>query len=167
MVNNFKITGSLIEAYLFCPRQAWLMSRQITGNQYNEFLAIGRLIAADSYKREKKEILIEGGKIDFIRNKDGTFTLIEVKKSEKFLEAAKAQLLYYLLELSKKGYSVKGEIHIPRSKKIFTVELDEGSISKLEKYLVDIHKLISRDKSPKKKFTSKCKKCSYLEFCWS
>ncbi len=30
------------------------MSRQITGDQYNDFLAIGRLISEESYKRDKK-----------------------------------------------------------------------------------------------------------------
>ena len=89
---KYKIFGSLIQAYMVCPKQAWLMSRQITGDQYNEFLAIGRLISEESYKRQKKEILVEGGKIDFIKHDDGSFMLVEVKKSEKFLDAAKMQL---------------------------------------------------------------------------
>jgi len=54
-----KITGSIIQAYNICKRQAWLMSRQITGDQYNEFLAIGRLISEESFKRDKKELRIE------------------------------------------------------------------------------------------------------------
>jgi len=115
MKNELQITSSIIEAYIFCKKQAWLMSRQISGDQYNDFLAIGRLISEESFKRDKKEILIDGGKIDFVRNDDGVLTLVEVKKSEKFLEAAKIQLLYYLFRLKNKGYIVKGEIQIGRA----------------------------------------------------
>jgi CRISPR-associated exonuclease Cas4 len=164
---KYKIFGSLIQAYMVCPKQAWLMSRQITGDQYNEFLAIGRLISEESYKRQKKEILVEGGKIDFIKHDDGSFMLVEVKKSEKFLDAAKMQLLYYLLQLKNKGYNVRGEIRVPRSKKIITVELDDDSRKALENVSKEIEELIEKEKSPHINFTSKCKNCSYLEFCWS
>lgn len=163
---EYKISGSLIQAYMVCPRQAWLMSRQITGDQYNEFLAIGRLISEESYKREKKEILIEGGKIDFVHNKDGSFILVEVKKSEKFLDAAKMQLLYYLIQLNKKGYKVKGEVRIPKSKKIISVELNNETRQKLGDLSKEIDKLIEQKNPPDVKFTPKCKNCSYFEFCW-
>ena len=161
------ITGSIIQAYIFCPRKSWLMLRQITGDQYNEFLAIGRLISEESYKKEKKEILIEGGKIDFMKDENGNFVLVEVKKSEKFLDAAKMQLLYYLLQLKNKGYNVRGEIRVPRSKKIITVELDDDNRKALENVSKKIEELIEKEKSPHINFTSKCKNCSYLEFCWS
>lgn len=165
-MNNFKITGSLIQAYVFCEKQAWLMSRQITGDQYNEFLAIGKLISEESYKRDKKEILIEGGKIDFVRNNDGTFTLVEVKKSNKFLEAAKMQLLYYMMQLSKKGYKVKGEIRIPVSKKVVSVELDDKNRQKLQSILEKIYQLVNQDNAPDVELSHKCKNCAYFEFCW-
>ncbi|GAB6887496.1 CRISPR-associated protein Cas4 [Desulfothermus okinawensis JCM 13304] len=167
MKNELEITSSIVEAYIFCKKQAWLMSRQITGDQYNDFLAIGRLISEESYKRDKKEILIDGGKIDFIRNDRGILTLVEVKKSEKFLEAAKMQLLYYLFRLKNKGYSVKGEIHIPKSKKVFLIELNEENELNLKKILKEIEELLNRERLPDVKFSSKCKNCSYFEFCWS
>ena len=169
MVNNifFKITGSLIQAYIYCPRKAWLMSRQIVGNQYNEFLAIGRLISGETYKREKKEIIISGGKIDVVRNDKGELLLIEVKKSSKFLETAKQQLLFYLFQLDKKGVKTKGEIRVPREKKIITVELDKSAKQKIEKLISNLEEILSLKKPPKEKWSRKCKNCSYLEFCWS
>ncbi|MDK2921569.1 MAG: CRISPR-associated exonuclease Cas4 [Desulfonauticus sp.] len=167
MKNELQITSSIIEAYIFCKKQAWLMSRQISGDQYNDFLAIGRLISEESFKRDKKEILIDGGKIDFVRNDDGVLTLVEVKKSEKFLEAAKIQLLYYLFRLKNKGYIVKGEIHIPKSKKVFPVEINEENEFNLKRILKEINELLNREKLPAIKFSSKCRNCSYFEFCWS
>ena len=161
------ITGSIVQAYIYCPRKAWLMSRQITGNQYNEFLAIGRLIAEESFKREKKEILIEGGKIDIISKGKDELVLIEVKKSSKHLKTSKMQLLFYLHKLTKKGYRVKGEIRIPEEKKVIPVDFSEKEKKEIEKLEKELREMLEKDKPPAQKWKSACKKCSYLEFCWS
>lgn len=54
-----KLSGSIIQAYLICKRQAWFVSRQIEGDQYNEFLEIGRMLSEVTYRREKKKLLLE------------------------------------------------------------------------------------------------------------
>ncbi len=162
-----KITGSLIQAYIICPRQAWLMSRQITGDQYNEFLAIGRLYSDETYKRDKKEIRIDGNVVDVVRGKDGELTLIEVKKSSKMLRASRMQLLHYLYSFSKKGHTVKGEIRIPKEKKVIPVEFNDAEKRELTMIYDKIEKLIERDSVPEKKRIGACRRCSYGEFCWS
>ena len=162
-----KIHGSLIQAYIICPRQSWLMSRQISGNQYNEFLSIGRLYSEETYKREKKEILIDGNKIDVIKERGGVLTLIETKKSSKMIEASKMQLLNYLYSFSKKGYSVKGEIRIPKEKKIIPVEFGDDEKGLIEELHKTIEELINREKAPEKIRIGSCRNCSYSEFCWS
>lgn len=161
------VTGSLIQAFIVCPRQAWLLSRQLTGNQYNDFLAIGRLISEESYKREKKEVQIEGGKIDFIRNEKGELILVEVKKSNKHLEASKMQLLFYLKNLSFQNQNIAGEIRIPREKKVIRVSWNAESRKKIEKIIKEVEHLIIQDKPPIVTYSSKCKTCSYNEICWS
>ncbi len=162
-----KISGSIIQAYLICPRQAWLMSRQISGDQYNEFLAIGRIYTDENYKREKKEIRLDGNKIDVIKGKNGLLTLIETKKSSKMIESAKMQLLNYLYSFSKKGHTVKGEIRIPKEKKIIPIEFGEEEKIIIEELHKKISDLINKEKSPEKKWIGTCKNCSYSEFCWS
>ena len=161
------ITGSLIEAYIFCPRQAWLMARQITGDQSNEFIEIGRFISEQTYRREKKEISFKGGKIDFIKNNNEDFVIVEVKKSEKFLKAAKMQVLFYLMKLKEKGYNVKGEIRIPKSKKVVNIALDEKEEKNLKNLLKSIEQLLLSENMPEEPLKTKCKNCSYFEFCWS
>ena len=160
-----KITGSTIQAYLICPRQAWLMSRQISGDQYNEFLAIGRIYTEENYKREKKEIRVDGNKIDVIKGENGLLTLIETKKSSKMIESAKMQLLNYLYSFSKKGHKVKGEIRIPKEKKIIPIEFGENEKVIIENLHKEISELINQEKSPEKKWIGTCKNCSYSEFC--
>jgi CRISPR-associated exonuclease Cas4 len=162
-----KITGSLIQSYLICPRQTWLMSRQITGDQYNEFLAIGRILSEETYKRDKKEIRVGSNVIDVVKAKDGVVTLIETKKSSRGLDASKFQILHYMYELRNKVKALKGEIRIPKEKKIITVELDKKSTTDLKKLYVDIEKNI-QEKYPEDVQKNKyCSKCSYAEFCWS
>ncbi len=162
-----KITGSLIEAYLFCPRQAWLMSRQLSGDQYNDFLSIGRLISEETYKKAKKEIIIEGGKIDIINKGKDKLVLFEVKKTSKHLRPATFQLLYYIYKLSEKGLNVSGELRIPKEKKIVSVELNEENKIELEKIINTLGEILKLEKPPNVKSQSYCRKCSYIEFCWS
>ncbi len=52
---EIRITGSMVQAYTVCPRQAWLTSRQICPDEDNVYLALGRLIDQQSYGREKKK----------------------------------------------------------------------------------------------------------------
>lgn len=79
----------MIQVYMICPRQAWLMSRQICGDQYNEFLAIGRLYAEETYKKEKKEVIFENNKIDVVKKERNFLAVIETKKVQKCLKLQK------------------------------------------------------------------------------
>lgn len=167
MIKDIKIYGSLLQAYVICPRQAWLLSRNIRGNQYNEFLEIGRLISETTYKRDKKEIFFGNNKLDVIRDSDNCITVIEVKKSSKMIEASKIQLLNYMYLLSKKGYRVKGEIRVPREKRVVPVELGDAEKELIENIKKDVISLVYKKDAPSPKWIGACKSCSYNEFCWS
>lgn len=161
------IGGSLVQDFIVCHRKAWLMSRQICGDQENDFLAIGRFNSEESYKRDKKEVVVDNNKIDRIREDNGELILIETKKSSKMLEASRAQLLNYLYSLSTFGHSVKGEIRIPKEKKIIPVPFGEEEKKEIEKIRGEIGRLIDLEKAPEAVRISACKNCSYSEFCWS
>ena len=164
---EIKISGSMVQAFCICHRQAWLMSRNITGDQYNEFIAIGCLISNETYKRDKKEIQVGTNKYDIIKEKNGKITLIEVKKSSRALEASKVQLLYYLYTMREKNIKILGEIRVPTEKKIIPIDLTEENIIKVEKIEFEIKNILKSNKSPEKKRIKYCNKCSYLEFCWA
>lgn len=154
---------------MMCPRQAWLMSRNISGNQYNDFLAIGRLFSEESFKRSKKEVYIDGNIIDVVRKEKNSIVLIETKKTSRFIESAKIQLLYYLYNVKKKNnrLKLKAEIHVPKEKKIVDVELTKKEKDRLKQIIEDTKNTINRvlpECPTNKKY---CKSCSYQEFCWS
>ncbi|ABR30219.1 CRISPR-associated protein Cas4 [Thermosipho melanesiensis] len=157
------ITGSLIQAYIVCRRQAWLLSRQLVGDQDNDFIVIGRLISKESYKNSKKEIVIDGGKIDIVKKERGFLKLVEVKKSSKMIKSAKFQLLFYMWKLN----VYYGEIRIPKEKKVIEVEMTDDNEKQLLTIVNELEETINNPKMPKPERKSYCSTCSFEYFCWS
>jgi CRISPR-associated exonuclease Cas4 len=152
---------------MICARQAWLMTRNISGDQENEFIETGRFISEKTYKRNKKEINIGNNKIDFIKNENNTLIISETKKSSKKIEATEAQLLFYLYSYKKELKEAVGEIRIPKEKKVISVELTKEKEQYIENLIKEIENIINMEKPPEKKRIRACASCSYLEFCWS
>lgn len=162
-----KITGTLIWYYNICKREVWLMAHEINPFEDDPFLEIGRILGEESYSREKKEIDAGNIKIDMIRKQDGTVVVAEIKKSSKFENAAKMQLLYYLYKLKEEGVNLKGELLIPTEKKRIPVELTEKYEEKLEEDFKEIQKILSMEKPPPLIKIHFCRPCAYKEFCWA
>lgn len=162
-----KISGSVVQSFIVCPRQTWLMSRNICGDQSNDFLEIGRIISENSYVRNKKEIIIDNNKIDFLVVDSNTLVIVETKKSSKKFSATEAQLYFYLYSNRNKFENVKGEIRIPKEKKVIELFLTEEKIKFVQDLIMDIEKTIKKENAPAKQYINACKSCSYLEFCWS
>ncbi len=164
-----KIQPSLYNAYHICRREAWLMYHQVTGDQMNEFMYIGRLLSEDTFQRKKHEIMLADlpAKVDMIETRNGELMIAEIKKSSKRYENGKLQLKYYLYLLHQKGYKIKGEIKIPKEKKREIIELDEEDIAFVEKSLIEIEKLVQEELPPEPKRIKDCAKCAHYEFCFS
>jgi len=165
-----KIAPSIYNAYNICPRQAWLMSRQMSANQNDSFLEIGRLIDETTFKREKKKIYLAefAAEIDFITLKNGSLFVAEIKKSSRTMASGIKQLKYYLYLLNKKGIKCKGVIKIPKEKISMTIEL-QGNDETLIRDEIDEIKtfLSSKEVAPIPQKIPFCRKCAYFEFCWS
>ena len=64
-----KISGMMIYYYFVCKRKLWYYINQLNMEQNSELVAIGKILDENSYKREKKGILIdETINVDFIKN---------------------------------------------------------------------------------------------------
>lgn len=169
METNYQyISGTFVNYYFNCKRQLWLFSKHIKMETTSDIVAIGKLIHENSYKREKKEIIIDNIKIDFIKkSRDGKIVIHEVKKANSSPESHKYQLLYYLYLLKKKGINAVGELNYPKQKRKQNFELDLKEEEKIENVLNDINKIIQLEKPPEALLIKNCKACSYNEFCWS
>jgi len=169
-MNSFKnISPSIFNAFNICPRQAWLMSRNLTADQKNSYIEIGRLIDENSFSKEKKHIYIADlhAVVDMVQKKDGKYFIAEIKKSSRTLKSGILQLKYYLYLLNKKKFFVKGMIKIPSEKKSIIIELKDQDIDFIEEKLEELKVLLNKDKCPKAISLKICPKCGHFEFCWS
>jgi len=145
------------------------MTRQMTADQDNSYIDIGRLIDDTSFEKEKKKIYLAdiGAMIDMVTKKDGTYFIAEIKKSSRTLKSGIFQLKYYLFLLKKKSITVKGVIKIPKEKKSIEVELTHEDSETIECKLKELKNVIKKETPPQAKWLGVCPKCGHLEFCWS
>jgi CRISPR-associated exonuclease Cas4 len=98
------INGTIVNYYFHCKRQCWLFYNRINLEDNSEDVRIGRVL--HELKTEKQPDTIDNIKIDNITSE----YIIEIKKSDADLVAAKEQLKFYLYSLRKKGIHRKGKI---------------------------------------------------------
>lgn len=158
---------TLIWYYYICPREVWLMSRQLEPAQENPFIEIGRLISEESYKRDRKEIHLENMVIDILKTAGEEIIIGEVKKSSRYKKAARMQLAYYLLRLKRLGIEAKGQLLFPKERKKLTIELTPELEVELKEAQNRIKEIIALDIPPLPHKIKFCKRCGYQEFCWA
>lgn len=160
------VTGTHISYLFICPTKLWYFSHQINMEQNSDIVRQGKFIHENTYKRDKKEIKIDGIAIDFIR-KGETIELHEVKKSKKLEQAHLMQTAYYLKVLKEKGIKATAIIDYPLQRERKEAELTEELETKLEEAKIEILRIISLPSPPTPKRLPYCKKCSYYELCWT
>jgi CRISPR-associated exonuclease Cas4 len=164
MKSTNEITGVMFEYYFICKRKLWLFSNQIKMEDNNENVHVGKLIHDNTYKRNKKNILIDNTiNIDYIKDKKEVH---EVKKTKSIEEASIWQLKYYIYYLEKKGLcGLTGIIDYPLLKERKKIIISKEDIDKIDLILSNIVKIID-GKIPEVFRTKKCSKCSYYELCY-
>lgn len=161
-----KVNGTLINYYFHCKRQCYLHGNRLNLEDNSENVSIGKALHEERRNNKNTEIEIDNIKIDKLTKE----YLIEVKKSDADVDAAKWQLLFYLKVLKDKGIIRKGKLEFieknKTKKKTLIIELNEEDEVKLSEYLKDIENLLNRDEIPKVLNKPKCKKCAYYEYCY-
>lgn len=161
------MNGTLIWYYYVCKREVWLMAHSISPDEDDENIDLGRFIHENSYGRKTKEVSIGNIKVDIVEEKDGYVMIGEMKKSSRYIESARNQLAYYLLQLERNGITAKGTLMFPKEKKREEIELTKELVKKLEEAEKDIIKICYGPFPPKPIKINFCNKCAYREFCWS
>lgn len=164
---DFQVNGTLVWYYYICKREVWLMAHQLTPDQDDENVKIGKIIGENTYSRDKKEIDLGNAKIDLIRTEDGQLVVGEVKKSSRFIESASKQLLFYLLQLKEMGIEAKGELMIPEERYTCEVELNEKSEAEIRATIKHIEQIVQETRPPGAVKNKYCRSCAYNEFCWA
>jgi len=165
--HDISVSGTLIWYYYICEREVWLISHQLTPDQDDTNVAIGRFIDQTSYSREKKQLTVGSNKMDIFSVVDGKLVIGEVKKSSRYRRSARMQLAFYLKELAARGVQAIGELRFPAEKERETVVLNEDLLKELDKVEREILRIVYLDQPPSPAKNRYCKKCAYAEFCWS
>lgn len=163
------ITGTHFNYYLICQRKLWLFANGINMESTSDLVFEGKLLHEISYPRRNEkyqEIEIDGIKID---NYDPKNKVVhEIKKSDKHEEAHEWQVKYYLYVLEQNGITgTTGLLEYPRLHKTDEVLLSIPDREAIVEMLEKIEKIIHGENCPSKIPKSKCKNCSYFDFCWS
>lgn len=171
MTTSIQFTGTQVNYYAVCKRKLWLFSHDIQMERENENVQIGKLVGQESYKREQKEIALDGRVVldwmEMKENPDGTRTVHEVKKSRAVSAAHRLQMLHYLSILESKGIAARGQIDYPLLKRSEPIELTPQSEAELQGALQDIERIVTSEAVPPR-LTNKhfCEQCAYFELCW-
>lgn len=155
----------MVYYYFVCHRKLWYFANEIRLEKYDENVILGKLIDEGSYRREKKQILIDKTiNVDFIKDWK---VLHEVKKSKSIEKASIWQVKYYLYFLKIRGIQIeKGILDYPKLKQRKEVFLSKEDEEELVKILTDITCILSQKKSPPTINEKICKACAYYEFCY-
>jgi len=162
-----EVNGTLIWYYNICKREVWLMSRNIVPDQGDENIDFGRFLHEQTYKRNKKEILFGNVKFDVILSTKEKLVIGETKKTSKYSEASKWQLLYYLNVLKDAGIDAEGVLLYPEEKKRTEVVLNEYTLQELDKMKNNIIDIVQMETPPRVEKCKLCYNCGYKEYCYS
>ncbi|WP_255334899.1 CRISPR-associated protein Cas4 [Methanosarcina sp. KYL-1] len=163
-LDSVRITGVKVNYYHICTTKLWLFSHNINLERENESVAIGKVLHEDSYRKNQKNVTIDGISIDFVKA-GKKVEIHEVKKSKKMDDADRAQLLFYLYYLKKKGFDAVGVLNYPLLNKTEKFELSLEDETGIERDIENIKKLVVGPMPfPMRKKI--CPKCAYQEFCF-
>ncbi|AQR76249.1 CRISPR-associated protein Cas4 [Paenibacillus larvae] len=162
-----KITGTVVNYYVHCRRQCWLVAHGMNFEDDSEDVRIGRVQhEIRSEGKKNTEIAIEGIKVDKLTDQ----YVVEVKKSDADVEATKWQTLYYLYVLRQKGMERQGRLEfIERNKqasKKMALELDIETEQELLVLLEKIEQYLQQEQPDPPVLEKKCKRCAYYAYCF-
>lgn len=165
--NQPPLNGTLIWYYTICFRQVWLISRQLTPDENDDNIVLGRFLHENAYNRDRHEVLIGNIKIDLVHGARGEVIVGEIKKSSHARESARLQLLYYLYVLKEYGVDLKGVLLFPLEKQREEIVLDAAGIEVVEKAIAGVRDVVGQPSPPPPVRTKWCRPCAYAEYCWA
>lgn len=164
-----QITGTHFNYYILCHCKLWLFANGINMEHTSDLVSQGKLLHEKSYPQRSdrfKEIALDGIKIDYFDTKENV--IHEIKKSDKKEEAHTWQLKYYIYVLEKNGVeNVSGLLEYPKLRKTEEVYLNETDRITIKEILQNIQNIIIKNNAPERLAISKCRNCSYFDFCYA
>lgn len=159
-----RITGVKVNYYHVCETKLWLFSHNITLEKENDNVAMGKMLHENRYKKSFKNVTIDGISIDFVKT-GKKLEIHEIKKSKKIDAADRAQLLFYLYFLKKRGMDAIGILNYPLLNKTEKIELSSEDEANTEEDIESIKNIVLGS-MPLPEHKKICSKCAYEDFCF-
>lgn len=161
-----KMTGIMIYYYFVCKRKLWFFVHEITMEEENEEVQIGKAIDELTYVSERKHISIQNEiNIDLVRKRG---VIHEIKKSRKIEKASIWQVKYYLYYLKQRGVQIsEAMIDYPLLKQTVEVALTEKDENDLRQVISEAMELKKTGEIPAARRMGKCNKCAFCDLCFS
>ncbi|PKM50353.1 MAG: CRISPR-associated protein Cas4 [Firmicutes bacterium HGW-Firmicutes-7] len=166
-MSEFNVSGTYIWYYCICKREVWLLAHGIEADQQDENMQMGSVIHETAYGRESKEIEFKHSKFDVMSKENGKLIVGEIKKSSRYIDSSRMQLLFYLKELEDNDIVAEGVLLFPEEKKRESIVLDSENRKRLEAIIEGIKGIVAEEYPPAPLQNKYCKKCAYGEFCWA
>ncbi|MDT0446838.1 CRISPR-associated protein Cas4 [Streptomyces johnsoniae] len=146
-----------------CPRQLWLYSRGYRPERGNELVALGETVDETTFTR-RRDVDLGEAKIDWVT----TGAIVhETKSSRAPSPAHAAQVRHYCLLLERRGITVRGGIvHYPLIRRTTDVPWDATARAQAETDEARARAVIATDTTPERLPRSRCRSCSYTDYCW-
>lgn len=159
-----EITGTLVNYYATCKKEAWLYARGIHARQDDENMLMGKALA--EIKENLHDFPYSNLKFDKISKLKGHYEITEYKKSLKNENGAKMQLLFYI-------YTIKNALKLKKvygkvisGKKIINVEDSDENFAFMEAFLDEMSEVLAQNSPPKAVKTKICQSCAYNDYCF-
>jgi len=163
--DNELINGTLIHYYTTCKREAWLYSRRIHADQWDENILMGKALA-EIKEENLHKFPFSNLHFDKIGKQRGHYLVTEYKKSMSNPEGAKMQLLFYIYQLktSLKLKEINGKVI--SGKKVLFVKGDDANIERMRVLIEEVSEFLSTPVPPPFKEIKFCKGCGYRDYCF-
>lgn len=159
------VTGTLVNYYATCVREAWLYGHHIHADQEDENVLMGKTLA-ELKEARLQEFPFAHLHFDKLSKERGHYCITEYKKTLKNPAAAKAQLLFYMyvLKTGLKLKKVQGKVVC--KKQTLLVEDTPETMAHMARTLEAIAALINTPMPPPPVRQNVCTKCAYRTYCW-
>lgn len=164
MIASQDVGGVHVKYLYHCPRQLWLYARGLRPERFSPLVEFGEAIDDTTFTRATP-IDLGSARIDFV---DGESWVHEVKSSTRSTEADRAQLVHYCYRLRQVGVAVAGgRLHYPTTRRTVRILYDEEGAAQAERDITSVLVVIQRDNPPQRLQRSRCRGCSYFDYCWT
>ncbi|BDY12737.1 CRISPR-associated protein Cas4 [Hydrogenimonas cancrithermarum] len=160
------ITGTTVQYYVTCKREAWLFAHRISADQNDENILMGRALAEIKEEKQLEDFAFSNLKFDKIGKERGHYVVTEYKKSFRNPEGAKMQLLFYMYLLKKNLKLRKIDGKVISGKKVLFVEGNEENMRMMEALLEEMSRFLDEPRPPKPEKIAFCAKCGYRNYCY-